>query len=187
MIHDRPLRLPLPPDAARDALAAALATMGFSAAREGEMRFSRGRAWNALFGFRIEACPTELTIGLAEAPDGGTATRFHYEIRAPFRLGDAVHRMYLDLESETAVRRAAGATAVSPAEAIKPLRDTIRTAIAVNIVVCSVLVGGVGVLAGFPLLWVALAGVAVALVNVLTIASFADLLLHGALRILRAR
>ena len=186
MRYERRLRLQDDPDQVREALRAYYLGEDYREARADERGFVFERAGGRLsrFGSRVENLPTLVTVRLgalssSESEAVSCLVIFDYDIAAKWRLVTRIDYLFFKLEVDgfshyldTGFRR-------SPSQRLAPVRSPVAAAVGLNAAVSTVLVASVGILAGFhPGVTIAVAAV-VALVNLVSILGFADIVIEG--------
>lgn len=168
-------------DSVREGIRLFLAGEGWreSPASESALVFRRGSRSGILWSFRTESWPAVLGVSLVPLGAEATGIALHYEIGTGGRLVGALDLAAVEVEVacledylRTGLRR-------SVAEEVAVLRRPVRNAVLLNMAVVSALVSFVGLIAGFPAVWVALAAALVATLDAIVIFAFADLVYEG--------
>lgn len=137
---------------------------------------------------RIEKLPRRLEVELSGGPDVDPTTPrgiwLRYACPTPLRLPTRIDATFFRLEAESLDHFLRRGTRIDAAARLDVLRKPIGFVVAANVLTGSVIVASAGRLAGFPLGVILATTIAVALLNVIAIVGFADVVV-GAMDELR--
>lgn len=149
---------------------------------EGAQEFRRvPTGFSAHLASRIESLPRRVTVrrGPERGEDLPRSLWLTYEVSAGWRLITRLDLIYFTLEARHLTRYLDSGHRGDTSERLDRLRRPVGTAVLVNVVVASLLVAVIGRLVGFPLPLLVGSAVVVALVNLVSIVGFADLVIEG--------
>ena len=157
------------------------------AVEDGRLEFERPAAPLGFLGYKIEELHTRLAVRHApsrgDSRGEGTVVTLDYEVAKRFRLVTRLDSLYFELEMddlrlfvERGIRRI-------PASRIRDVRTPVAMAAMSNTLLSAALVAAACVLIGFGFWTMVLVGIGVAMINLVSIVGFADLIVDGMTRL----
>ena len=172
---------PSSPEETRTRLLAYLSEIaGFHAEgeEEGVLSFRRGSRRARIWSSRIEEWPCMLKVALQ--PGGrGTIVQLAYDVSTGWHLVGALEKAVLEAEAALIRDHLRRGSRLAVGKAVATLRRPVLVAMVLNALLAMVVVAAIGTMAGFAPLGVGLVALAVGLLDAITIAAFADLVVEG--------